>query len=136
AMRSVRLTPSSTTLNDCRNPSSTATRTMASLRRDQGTSTCSLRAPLALRIRVSRSAIGSVIDMGVPRLPTRLGEPGDLPLARQIAQAEPTHLEATIEGPRPPAERAPIVLAHGEFRRSLCFHAQTGLGHEAVPPKP
>src|SRR5262245_325136 len=89
-----------------------------------------LRAPAPLRMRVSMSAIGSVI-MG--RSPARLHEARNLTLARQIAQAEAAHAEAAIEGARPTAQRAAVVRPHPELRGAGCFHHEGGLGHAVLP---
>src|SRR5438445_181802 len=94
AMRSCLRTPSPTTVQSRRKPSATSTRVIDSLVRDHGASTRSLRAWLALRILVSRSAIGSVIDIGSP---TRLHQAGNLPLAGEVAQTQAAHPEFLVE---------------------------------------
>src|SRR5215475_4877489 len=99
---------------------------MASLCRDHGTSTRALRAPAPLRMRVSMSAIGSVIMGGSP---ARLHEARNLSLARQVAQAEAAHAEAAVEGARPTAQRTPVVSPHPELRGTGRFHHEGGLGH-------
>jgi len=55
--------------------------------------------------------------------PTRLDETRDLPLAREIAQAEPAHPEFAIERPRSPAQRTAIVLPHAELLAPRRFHS-------------
>ena len=57
--------------------------------------------------------MGSVIMSGSP---ARLHEAGNLPLARQVAQAEAAHAEAPVERPRPPAQRAAVVGPDLELR--------------------
>src|SRR5438045_9064615 len=99
----------STTLAPSRYPSSTSTRAISAFWRDQGTSTLALRALFAFRMRVRRSAIGSVIIAASAPSPARLREAGDLASACQIAQAEAAHAEPPEERARPSAERAPFV---------------------------
>src|SRR5215470_18639192 len=104
------------------------TRAMCSLIADHGQSMYSLRACAPLRTRASRSAIGSVMDIGPPS-PARLGQAGNLPLASQVAQAQAAHAEAAEEGARAPAQRTTVVRSHFELRRAFRLDAQTGLGH-------
>src|SRR5437868_7575738 len=111
-MRRILRGSASTTLAAPRYPSSTSTRAISACWRDQGTSTLALRALFALRMRVRRSAIASVIIAASAPSPARLREARDLPLARQMAQTEATHAEAPEERPRPAAERAAVVGAH------------------------
>src|SRR4051795_4941296 len=75
-------------------PCSVRIRAISRLRRLAGISTVSWAAMIPLRIRVRKSAIGSVIDM---RSPTRLGHAGDHALVRQLAQAEPADAELAID---------------------------------------
>src|SRR6188474_870359 len=119
----------STTLLPPRYPSSTKTRAIDSFSRDHGTSMLALRAPMPLRMRLRRSAIGSVIMM----LPARLRQARDLPLARQVPQAQAAHAEAAEERARPAAERAPIVRPHLELRGPGRLYHETGLGHRFFP---
>src|SRR5437588_8096212 len=49
----------------------------------------------ALRTRVRKSAMGSVIDI---RSPARLGHPGDVAVVRELAQADPAHAELAVDG--------------------------------------
>src|SRR4051812_36526114 len=111
--------PSPTTEQSRRKPSETSTFVIASLVRDHGTSTRSLRAELPLRMRVRRSAMGSVIDIGSP---ARLHQPGNLALAREIAETEAAHAELPVKRTRPAAERAAVVLAHAELLPALRLH--------------
>src|SRR4051794_8174525 len=67
---------------------------------------------IALRIRVRKSAIGSV--MGVVRngaLPAALGHPGDEATVGQLPQADPAQAELAVDGARAAAAAAPTVLA-------------------------
>src|SRR3954469_2314945 len=70
-------------------------------------SAVSCAAWMALRIRVRKSAIGSVIR----RLPAALGHPGDEPAVGQLSQADPADAELAIDGARAAAAAAPTVLA-------------------------
>ncbi len=53
--------------------------------------------------------------------------------ACMIAQTKPTHPKTTVEGPRTPAQRTPVVLAHFEFVRPLRLNSKTFLGHWNSP---
>src|SRR5438045_9252553 len=70
-------------------------------------SAVSCAAWMALRIRVRKSAIGSVIRW----LPAALGHPGDEPAVGQLSQADPADAELAIDGTRAAAAAAPTVLA-------------------------
>ena len=67
---------------------------MFSFNRDQGTETLWWRARDALRIRVSISAIGSVIPIVYSELPAGLNQAWDMALARMISEAKPAHPKA------------------------------------------
>src|SRR5262245_66226276 len=99
-------------------------RAISAFCRDHGMSTLALRAPAPLRMRVSMSAIGSVIMGGSP---AGLGQAGDLSPAREVAQTEPAHPEAPEERPRASAQRTTIVRPHLELGRAGCLHHETGL---------
>src|SRR5687768_16756950 len=64
---------------------------------------------IALRIRVSMSATGSVIVMTGSSLPARLRHAGDVPLGRKFAHTEPAALELPVVRPIPPTEEAAVV---------------------------
>src|SRR5436309_15627574 len=67
---------------------------------------------MALRIRVRKSAMGSVVAMGAALgLPAALGHPGDEPAVGQLPQADPADAELAIDGARTAAAAAPTVLA-------------------------
>src|SRR5207249_7461931 len=109
-------------------PSSFRSSATRSLSFEAGMSTFSCSARLALRIRVSMSAIGS-LRMG---LPARLHDAGHLALERQLAEAQTTHLELPEIAARAAAELAPVVGAGREFRFPLRFHderRQIGRAH-------
>src|SRR5436190_16356313 len=75
---------------------------------EAGISTVSWSADKPLRMRVRRSAIGSVIDM---RLPARLRQAGDVALVRELPQADPAEAELAEVRPRAPAALAAVVVA-------------------------
>src|SRR5215210_7144947 len=63
---------------------------------------------MPLRMRVRKSAIGSVIDM---RSPTRLGHAGDHAVVRELAQAQPADAELAVHGARATATATTRVRA-------------------------
>src|ERR1700742_144571 len=71
-----------------------------------GISTSSLAAMMPLRMRVKKSAMGSVIDM---RLPAALRHAGDVALVRELAQADAAEAELAIDRARTPAATAARV---------------------------
>src|SRR3954462_4293656 len=81
-------------------------RASSSFMREVGSSIDSCSALLALRMRVSMSAMGSV-NMAL-LLPRRFGHAGDLALVRELAQADAADAELAEDGARaaaPPAAR-------------------------------
>src|SRR5439155_11401056 len=90
-------------------------------------STRSCSALLALRIRVSTSATGSVSISSL--LPRALRHAGDNALVRKLAQADAAEPELLEHGARPPTAVAAGVVPHPELRRSGGFHSQRLLGH-------
>ncbi len=95
--RSVFLPFSSTTLKFARYPSSFRIRAISTFSFDEGKSTrgCLARAPF--RIRVKRSAMGSVVILSSS--PTRLHHAGDFSLEREAAETDAAHFE-TCSGRR------------------------------------
>src|SRR5919206_4781761 len=83
-------------------------RAISSFRREVGISACSCIALLALRMRVSMSATGSV-SIGSP---ARLRHAGDDALVRELPQADPAEAELAEDGARPAAAGAARVLPH------------------------
>ena len=67
--------------------------------------TSSCIATLALRMRVSMSAMGSVIVMVVAPSPARLGHAGELAGVHQLAQADAAEPELAVHRARPAAAR-------------------------------
>src|ERR1035441_6119956 len=83
----------------------------------------------ALRMRVSMSAMGSVIVMGAPPSPARLGHAGDLPRVDHRAQADPAQPELAVDGLGPSAPLAPCVRADLELRGPLLLVSKGFLRH-------
>lgn len=75
---------------------------------------------MALRMRVSISAIGSVIAIGnryppFKKLPTGFGDAGDVAGVRVVTETDAAHLEFAEIAVRSAADFAAVVLAGGEF---------------------
>src|SRR3954467_2399070 len=87
---------------------------------DAGMSTVSWAAWIPLRIRVRKSAMGSVMDMG---LPAALRHPGDVAVVCEIAQADPAQAELAVHAARAPALAAPGVLTGLELAAACLAHA-------------
>src|SRR3954451_23438955 len=81
-----------------------------------GMTTSSWAAWIPLRMRVRKSAMGSVIDM---RSPARLGHAGDEAVVRQLAQAEPADAELAIDRTRAAAASTARVRTRLVLRRAL-----------------
>src|SRR3954470_18194115 len=94
---------------------------------EEGTSTVSCAAEMPLRMRVRKSAMGSVIDIG--RSPARLRHAGDHPVVRELAQADPAQAELAVDGTRAAAAAAAGVLAGLVLRGALLAHPLGGLRH-------
>src|SRR2546423_12021983 len=88
------------------------------------TSSWSARRPLRMRVR--KSAIGSVIDM---LLPARLRESGDVALVGHLAQADPAEAELAEVGARAAAPLAAIVVAGLVLRLAALAHHLCRLPH-------
>src|SRR5919199_3659214 len=86
---------------------------------------------MALRIRVRKSAMGSVMDM---RLPAALRHARDEAVVRELAQADPAQAELAVDGARAPAAPAAAVLAGLVLRGACLAHALGNLGHRAIRP--
>src|SRR5919109_418558 len=106
-------------------------RAISSFRREVGISTVSCSALFALRMRASMSAIGSV---SIGASPAGLGHAGDLPLVRELAQADPAEAELAVDGARAAAPAAPAVAPDAEALRLLRLVDERLLGHLAFPP--
>src|SRR4051795_10947580 len=89
-------------------PCSRRMRASSILNFEAGMSTASWSACSPLRMRVRKSAIGSVIDM---RLPARLRQPGHVALVRHLPQADPAEAELAEVRARAAAALAAVVVA-------------------------
>src|SRR3970282_986686 len=96
---------------------------------EEGTSTFSCSARLALRMRVSRSAIGSVIDISSRLLPAGLDDARHLAPDGELPEADAAPLGLPEIPPRPAADLAAGVGPRLELRRALLLHDQRGLRH-------
>src|SRR3954464_9928938 len=92
-------------------------------------STASWSAWRPLRMRVRKSAIGSVIDMA---LPARLRESGDVALVGHLAQADPAQAELAEVRARATAPLAAIVVTGLVFGGAALTHHLRGLRHLLV----
>src|ERR1051325_2850865 len=90
-----------------------------------GMSHFSCSARLALRMRVRRSATGSLF-IG---LPARPHDARDLALERELPEAEAAQLELPDVAARPAAQLAAVVRARRELRRTLRLRDERGLRH-------
>src|SRR3954451_2172901 len=95
---------------------------------DAGISTVVCDAWMPLRIRVRKSAMGSVIDIR-RYLPAALRHAGDVAVVRELAQADATHAELAEHRARAPAAATAGVLARLELRTACLAHALGRLGH-------
>src|SRR3954447_1835194 len=83
---------------------------------EAGTSTFGWRAWIALRTRVSMSAIGSlVIVLLLQFLPASLGHTRNLAIQRELAEAEAANSELAQERARPSAAPATVPVAALQF---------------------
>src|SRR4051812_17394687 len=94
---------------------------------EAGISATSCSALLALRMRVSMSATGSVSISLL--LPGALGHARDDALIGELPQADPAEPELAEHGARAPAAVAAGVVAHLELRGAGGLHPQRLLGH-------
>src|ERR1700722_3368479 len=100
-----------------------------SLSLEPGIFTVSNMAELALRIRVSMSAMGSVIVM--VDLPTRLCDAGYLPGVHHHTQADTAEPELAVHGFRPATPLAAGVAPHLELGCALLLLNQSLFCHDA-----
>src|SRR4051794_14219878 len=102
----------------------------ATLSFDDGMRTSSCCTTLALRMRVSMSAIGSVIVIArSPLSPARLRDAGDLSRVDHLAEADAAQPELAEHRARPAAAAAPRVCAHLELGLALLLLDQGLLCH-------
>src|SRR4051794_6089813 len=108
-------------------PSSLSRRAISTFSFEAGIDVVSCSALLALRMRVSMSATGSVST--VVLLPRALRHAGDDALVGELPQADAAEPELLVDGARPAAAVAAGVVAHLELRGPRGLHAQRLLGH-------
>src|ERR1700735_4511333 len=91
---------------------------------EAGTSSFWWRARIELRMRVTKSATGSVkliLSPPLCYLPAGLNNPGNLAPERQLAEAQTAQTELAQVGAGPAANLAAIVLAAGKLRLAGVF---------------
>src|SRR5271166_2759490 len=111
-------------------PSRSRMAASASFSFDPGIFTVSNWAELALRIRVSMSAMGSVIVM-VALLPARLGDSGHLAGVHHRPQADTAQPELSVDGLWTAASLAPRIGPDLELGCALLLLDQCLLSHGA-----
>src|SRR5579859_1770482 len=108
-------------------PCSVRMRAISAFRREAGIATSWCWALAALRRRVRKSAIGSVIDMIAS--PARLRHSRDVAVVRELAQADTAYPELPIHGARAAAPPAPRIPAGLELGRPPLADSLRNLGH-------
>src|SRR5262245_24666634 len=98
--------------------------------------TWSCMATLALRMRVSMSAMGSVMVIAVLPSPARLGDARDFAGVHHLAQADPAEAEGPVVTARPATPATPVVGADLVLRLALLLFDQSLLGHLYLSPRP
>src|SRR3954452_14084039 len=93
------------------------------------TSSCPACSPFRMRVR--KSAIGSVIDIALD-LPARLRHAGDQALVRELAQADPAEAELAQIRTRTPAALAAVVVARRVLARARLLYTLGSLCHLLV----
>src|SRR5574338_1112482 len=101
---------------------------------EDGMDTSSCIAVLALRMRVSMSAIGSVMVMVATSSPARLGHARDLPGVDHVAQADPAELELAVHRVRTAALLATRVGPDLELGLAVGLVDESLLGHGGYCP--
>src|SRR2546429_4180832 len=85
---------------------------MAVFRREDASCTSLLPAVWPLRMRVNRSAMGSVMLMRRPS-PARLGETGNLTTTGDLADLHPREAELAVHAARAAGDGATVALPRG-----------------------
>src|SRR5918992_5007935 len=102
---------------------------------EDGISTVSCAAWIPLRMRVRKSAIGSVLELTAGSLcgvsPRRLGHARDEALVGELSEADTAKSELPVDRARPPASPAARVLAGLVLRRARLAHPLRRLGHSS-----
>src|SRR5680860_1647511 len=97
-------------------------RAHSAFRRDDGISTVSCAAWMPLRMRVRKSAMGSVLELTAWSLcgvsPRRLGHARDEAVVGQLPEADAAQSELPVDRARPAATAATRVLAGLVLRRA------------------
>src|SRR3972149_6160070 len=118
-MRSTPCGPRATRCASAMKTSSLRMRAVSHCSPPPGPPTWSFRSAFALRMRVSMSAIVSVITPPItassPGSPAGLDHAGDLAPVRQLPQADAAEAELAKDRPRPAAAETPRVGAHLEL---------------------
>src|SRR3954453_9046184 len=104
-------------------------RAISCLSLDEGISTVSWAAVMPLRIRVRKSAMGSVIDMG---LPARLRHAGDEALVGELAQAHAAEPELPVDRARAATTAAAALRAGRELGPAVGPYDLGCLSHAGV----
>src|SRR6266850_801675 len=119
-------------------------RAISAFSRDAGISTRVCLAVTALRIRVSISAIGSVISLNsklihqLTRSPTALGDSRDVTLERQLPEAQAAQRELSHVGARTAAQAAAVAqpdleLRLFQFLRDFCSSGHSQFCRNGIP---
>src|SRR5436190_9709444 len=101
-------------------------RASSRLRLLDGITTVSWAAWIPLRIRVRKSATGSVIDT---RSPARLRHAGDEALVGELAETHAAQPELAVDRAGPPAATTAALRARRELGRAVGPHDLGCLGH-------
>src|SRR5512147_3001702 len=126
-MRRTAVGPSCSSVTSAMKPSSLRMRAISRFVRDAGTTTSVWRARDAFRTRVSMSAIGSEMFIGV--LPTRLRDARQLAQERPLPEADAAEREPSHEGTRSPADGAAVIRLHRVLGGPLRLRDHRLLGH-------
>jgi hypothetical protein len=94
---------------------------------DDGMSTRECRAREPFRIRVKKSAMGSVVIL--QSLPAGFHDAGNFSLERETAKTDAAHLELPKRAARTPANPATVALANFVLQLPLSFGDLTGSSH-------
>src|SRR5580658_1798154 len=131
-MRMLRLAPSSASLKLTMKPSSFKMRAISILSLEAGTSTLGWRADCALRMRVSMSAMGSVMAMfysGAPFLPARFDHARDLARDGELTKTNPAQVKFPNVAARPAATETAVAEPDFHPGRGLLVRGLVG-GHD------
>src|ERR1039457_154452 len=94
---------------------------------EDGISTRGCLAMAPFRIRVKKSAIGSVVILS--SLPAGLHDSGNFSLEREAAETNTAQLELSESAARAPADPAAVALANLELQLALRLRDLTGSSH-------